>query len=97
MRFEWDDRKNELNRAKHGLSFEEATVIWDGFVFTREDGRRDYGETRWLSLGLLSGDVVILVAHTKRRGHVRLISARPASRTERTIYYGSLKEAVARN
>lgn len=90
--FEWDEAKNAQNRAKHGVAFEEATTIFDGLVLTREDDRRDYGETRWLSMGLLAGEMVIVVAHTKRHGRIRIISARPASRTERKIYDAALKE-----
>ncbi len=30
MRFVWDPKKDELNRAKHGLSFEESTELFVG-------------------------------------------------------------------
>lgn len=90
--FEWDEAKNAQNRAKHGIAFEEATTIFEGPIVTREDDRRDYGETRWLSMGLLAGVVVIVVAHTNRQGRIRMISARPASRTERKIYYAAFQK-----
>ena len=95
--FEWDDTKDARNRAKHGISFEEAKAIFEGPVLTREDDRRDYGETRFISLGSLSGVVVIVVAHTNRRGRIRMISARKANRTERKIYHDYLKETAERN
>lgn len=95
--FEWDDTKDALNRAKHGISFDEAKTIFEGPVLTREDDRKDYGETRLLSMGLLSGVVVIVVAHTNRRGHIRIISARKANRTERKVYHDYLKETAERN
>jgi uncharacterized DUF497 family protein len=44
--FEWDDDKNAMNIAKHGLSFDRASRVFDDVVLTVQDDRRDYGETR---------------------------------------------------
>ncbi|SSC72583.1 unnamed protein product [Ciceribacter sp. T2.26MG-112.2] len=44
MSFEWDETKNRINRQKHGISFEEACLIFDGSVFSAKDERLDYGE-----------------------------------------------------
>ncbi len=85
MRFEWDETKNRANTAKHGIGFETAKRIFDGLVFTRPDRRRDYGEERYIGIGRVES-AVIVVAYTKRRGCLRLISARPASRKERQAY-----------
>jgi hypothetical protein len=63
--FEWDDVKSAENLAKHGLSFEEAARIFQGFVLTNVDDREDYREVREISLGLLEGLVVLCVAHTE--------------------------------
>lgn len=41
--FEWDEKKNEANRAKHCLGFEDACGIFDGPVVTATDDRQDYG------------------------------------------------------
>lgn len=91
--FEWDGQKNKLNQAKHGLAFEEAMEIWSGVVFVREDTRSEYGEPRWLALGKLSQHGTIMVAYTMRGEDIRIISARPANRTEREVYHAYLKEA----
>ena len=92
--FEWDDEKNRANRAKHGISFEEARTIFEGPVFTAPDDREDYGEERFISVGALAGLVVVLVVHTDREGRIRLISARKANRNERQAYYEHLEETA---
>lgn len=51
MKFEWDKNKNQQNIQKHGISFEEATEIFDGVVFTSIDERYDYEEIRETSIG----------------------------------------------
>lgn len=86
MIFEWDARKDAANLAKHGISFEEATLIFDGPVVTRYDVRKDYGETRQVSIGLIRQLVAVAVVHTDRRGVTRIISARLANRRERNLF-----------
>ncbi len=94
-KYEWDKEKDAQNFQKHGISFKEASLIFEGPVFTRVDDRNDYGEIRELSFGMLGGGIVILaVAHTERNGKTRLISARKATPKERKIYYGYLAEAL---
>jgi len=92
--FEWDPKKDGANLKKHGISFSEATEIFKGVVFTTKDTRKDYGEVRYLSIGAIEGIVVVVVAHTDRRGKTRIISARKAKRKERRIYYERLKETI---
>ena len=48
-------------------------------------------ETRYISVGEVDGVAIIVVAHTKRSGRIRLISARPASRKERQAWYEHLR------
>ncbi len=52
MLFEWDEPKNQANQQKHGLSFEEAALVFEGPVLTRIDRRTDYGEVRKISTGM---------------------------------------------
>ena len=94
MRFEWDENKNQQNRQKHGISFEEAKEIFSGIVFTSVDRRFDYDEIREVSIGTLQGFVIVTVAHTERNGKVRLISARKATPKERRQYYEYLAQAT---
>ena len=86
MDFEWDEEKNKANLAKHGISFEEAALIFRGIAMTEIDVRQDYGEMREISIGSLPEQVVIVVVHTERSGVTRIISARSANRAERIKY-----------
>ncbi|WP_375492552.1 BrnT family toxin [uncultured Nostoc sp.] len=94
MKFEWDKNKNQQNIQKHGISFEEATEIFDGVVFTSIDERYDYEEIREVSIGSIQGVVIITVAHTDRNGKIRLISARKATPKERRTYYEYLAQST---
>ena len=96
MRFEWDDEKNRANVGKHGISFEQAQLIFNAPTVDLVDDRADYGEVRTVSLGLLEGVVVLSVTHTDREGRIRLISARAASREERAIYHGAILKSTQR-
>ncbi|MEH1971215.1 MULTISPECIES: BrnT family toxin [unclassified Nostoc] len=94
MKFEWDKNKNQQNIQKHGISFEEATEIFAGVVFTSIDERYDYEEIREISIGSIQGVVIITVAHTDRNGNIRLISARKATPKERRTYYEYLAQST---
>ena len=97
LQFEWDDEKDEVNRTKHGIGFEEAKVIFTHPVVTAQDDRRDYGEKRFISYGRTGRSVVIAVVHTMRLGRLRLISARKANRKERRAYNEYLTKAAPGN
>lgn len=84
--YEWDDEKNRINIAKHGVSFERALQIFEGFTLSVVASRFDYGETREISIGVVNGVAYLTVAHTDRQGKIRIISARPASKNERKRY-----------
>ena len=90
--FEWDEKKNKANRAKHGLGFEDACGIFDGPVVTAPDDRQDYGEQRLISYGAVAPQEVIAVVYTRRSGRNRLISARKASLKERQAYHAYLEQ-----
>lgn len=90
--FEWDPDKNIANRRKHGLSFEEAALIFDGPVLTALD--HSTGEIREKSFGLLGGMVVVCVIHIERNGKIRIISARKATASERKHFDVYLKKSL---
>ncbi len=91
MRWIWDPDKAAANRAKHGLSFETAVLVFDDpFHASKPDPHRD-GD-RWHTIGLV-GPVLLLVIHTLPAGDFetdeavgRIISARKATARERKIY-----------
>ena len=90
MEYEWDEHKNLLNIAKHDLSFELAPEVFTDVHLTRLDTRFNYGEDRYLTMGLLKSRVVI-IAHTPRHEANRIISMRQANERERKIFYHKLK------
>ncbi|MGE0701174.1 MAG: BrnT family toxin [Hyphomicrobiaceae bacterium] len=81
MEFEWDDIKNETNFAKHGFDFEHAIQIFEGPLREYVDPRA-WEEQRIVATGRVGG-AFITVVYTRRNGRYRIISARPARRSER--------------
>lgn len=87
--FVWDEAKRRLNLRKPGIDFADAETIFRGVTFTAEDTREDYGEQRFLTLGLLE-DQVVSVAHTERGGKIRIISIRKATKHEARFYFSQI-------
>ena len=85
MKFEWDETKRLANFKKHGLDFRDAEKVFQSPLLTAEDNRKEYGETRYISLGMLAGIVVVIV-HTARPGRTRIISMRKAKAREKKAY-----------
>ena len=82
MDFEWDTAKADANEAKHGVPFEVARRVFDDHAYVvLEDARQDYGEERFVALGMIDGRIY-MVAFTWRGGTCRLISARKANARE---------------
>ena len=92
MQFEWNEAKEQINISKHGVGFEWAKRIFEGPVLTLIDDRKQYGEIRMRSIGKVDGIVILAVIHTERTGKTRIISARPADRSERKNYEKALSE-----
>jgi uncharacterized DUF497 family protein len=55
MKFTWDEKKRITNLRHHGFDFVDAPSVFDGLTFTYEDDRFDYGEQRFVTLGMLHG------------------------------------------
>jgi uncharacterized protein len=89
---EWDDSKNCANREKHGLAFEDVHLVFKGPTVTFLDDRRDYGEVRYITMGLLAGRTVVVV-HAPRGESTRIISMRKANAREKAIYRQRLGES----
>lgn len=85
-RFEWDDEKARINLAKHKVSFERATAVFDD-ENALIDADDESEEERWRTIGL-DADRVLVVIWTERRNSVfRIISARKANRYEQDRYH----------
>jgi uncharacterized DUF497 family protein len=91
-RFEWDPAKAEANRSKHGVDFLEATgILRDPLAMTLYDEAHSIQEDRWITLGRVESGAVLLMVHTfedvdDQVAVVRVISARTATRQERSVY-----------
>lgn len=67
MLFEWDPEKARVNRARHGVSFEEATTVFgDLLAVTIDDPDHSREERRFLTTGLSAEHRLIVVSHTDR-------------------------------
>jgi uncharacterized protein len=88
LRFEWHDAKALANLQTHGVSFELAkTVFSDPFAVEWLDDREDYGEQRFVMIGMAEGQVLLFVAYTEREERIRLISARKVTQNEQVEYF----------
>lgn len=85
--FEWDPAKATRNEAKHGVSFKEATTVFDDSMFmTVIDDEHSADEERYITIGMSSHGRLLMVAHTDRNGLIRIISARKATKSEERFY-----------
>ena len=88
LEFEWHDAKAEANVRRHGVSFDLAqTVFKDPFAIERLDDRENYGEERFVIIGVAEGKVLLFVAYTERQERIRIISARRATQHEQDDYF----------
>ena len=87
LQFEWDSKKSQSNKRKHGITFEEASTIFgDPLSITIHDPAHSIGEDRFVTIGTSVNDKLIVVAHTERNDIIRIISARKATRNEKRQY-----------
>ena len=87
MRFTWDPKKAASNLEKHGVSFAEAvSVFGDPLAVTIPDPDHSVGEWRFVILGISSSGRPLAVSHTEEEDDVRIISARLATKRERSNY-----------
>jgi uncharacterized DUF497 family protein len=88
LEFEWNAAKAEANLQTHGVSFELArTVFKDPFAIERLDDREDYGEERFVIIGMGEGQALLFVAYIERDERIRIISARRVTQHEQDDYF----------
>ena len=88
MRFSWHEPRRQITLKRRGLDFAHAEQVFVGPTFTFEDDRKDYGEQRWVSLGLLREKVVVIV-HTESEDEIRIISMREADKDEQILFFSN--------
>lgn len=86
MDISFDPRKRDATLLDRGLDFADAVEVFEGdIVLEREDDRQDYGETRIVTVGHLSGRMVVVC--WTARGEVRhIISMRKANEREQARF-----------
>ncbi len=94
MNFEWDERKNEVNRSNHGFDFSDGYRIFDLPMVVEIDDRMDYGEERLIGTGLLDQRFVVIVYTEPNPETIRIISLRKALSHERKNYEQYLKNRL---
>lgn len=94
MRFEWDEAKRRVNLRLHAIDFVavESEDVFGKETLTRIDNRFEYGETRYITLGVLKGQVIAIV-HTESSELIRIISVRKASKNEADLYFKEFTRA----
>ncbi len=95
MKFEWDQQKNEANIAKHDVDFADAFKVFRLPLRISLDERQDYGEDRWIGIGMLDGRVVVAVFTEPDEQIIRIISLHKALPYERKCYEQYLKDELA--
>jgi uncharacterized DUF497 family protein len=96
VRFERDESKNEENIAKHGFDFVDAAEVFQSPMLTWPDSRFDYGENRWIGIGL-SNTKVVVVVFVEREKVTRIISMRKALYHERQQYEAYIQNRLGAN
>ena len=96
MRFEWDDQKNAANQAKDGITFEEASTL---FEFDEDyleifDTEHSVDEDRFICIGIIARGVVLVVTTEPADDCIRIVSARWATRTEEDLFAKYMKGRI---
>jgi uncharacterized DUF497 family protein len=86
MEFTWDEAKRKLNLKEHKIDFADAKRVFNGPMRIFEDIRFDYCEQRWIGIGLLGFELVVIV-HTESEDTIRIISMRKATTNEQKIFF----------
>ena len=90
MRYTYDEVKRVANIRKHGYNFDDAPLVIENPVaVTFEDRRFDYGEQRFITLGMLR-DAVVLIVTAETDEEIRVISMRKAEQNEQEIYFKNI-------
>jgi uncharacterized protein len=94
MRLEWDEAKNQANIRKHGFDFADAEEMFRGPLLVRPDTRQDYGEDRWIGIGMIGGQVAFVAFAERPRDTIRIISLRKADHEERREYDEAIQNGL---
>lgn len=94
MKIEWDEAKNRANIRKHGFDLAEAEEMFRGLLLIRPDTDEDYGEERWVGIGMIRGRVALVAFAERPQDTIRVISLRKADHEEREQYEKALQDGL---
>ena len=94
MQIEWNPKKREANLRKHGLDLVDAVPIFEGPMLALPDTRQDYGEDRWIGVGITNGRVAVVAFAECGAECIRIISLRKANRHERKLFEEAVKNEL---
>ena len=91
MKYEWDEAKNAVNIDKHGIDFNDAHKLLEGNRLVFPDDRKDYGESRFITVGFIESRMVIAVYTQRSSETIRIISLRKANSREKARFEKTIK------
>ncbi len=97
MQFEWDDEKEKINIAKHGIAFTTAELVFgdNNRIEVYDEVHSTLNEDRYITIGKINEVILVVVVVYTIRGDngdtIRLISARKATKKEEEMYYNDCK------
>lgn len=91
MKFKWNEQKRRRNIRNHKIDFADLSSVFDSPMVVWLDTREDYGEERWIGIGVLRSSPVVIVYTEPDEETIRLISARKANKHERKIYKNNVR------
>ena len=86
MKYEWDEVKNRLNIRNYGIDFMDVPSMFQHPMVMFLDQRKNYGEDRWIGIGILKTILTVIVFAEPDDETVRIIFARKATKHEEQIY-----------
>ncbi len=94
MQFEWDEQKRKTNIRKHGFDFRDAFKVFDSPMLVAPDDRQDYGEDRYIGIGMLESRIVVVIFTECDDDNIRIISMMKALTHERIRYEQHLRNRL---
>jgi uncharacterized DUF497 family protein len=90
LNIEWDEKKNRINIAKHGISFELAAHVFTDPLRKEyyNAGHSSNEEDRIITVGIVENRMLFVSFTEPESDTVHIISARKVSKKERMYYYG---------
>ena len=95
LTFDWDSGNLEKNWSKHQVTSKEAEeVFFQKPIFFYRDQRHSQLEIRLVALGKTKDNRYLFIVFTIRKQRIRVISARPQNRDERSFYEAQSSSSI---